>query len=95
MLKDAKDVSKINAAAYQVSAQPSGTAALAVTSQSTSVTITLSDTYAQGLLKDALARSVEVVRKRLNETGLTEPTVTLQGSDAILVQMPGMSDPLR
>ncbi len=93
VLKDAKDVSKINAAAYQVSAQPSGTAALAVTSQSTSVTIALSDTYAQGLLKDALARSVEVVRKRLNETGLTEPTVTLQGSDAILVQMPGMSDP--
>lgn len=93
VIKDAKDVSKIKAAAYEVSAQPSGTTALEVTNQSHSVTIELSETYAQGLLKDALARSVEVVRKRLNETGLTEPTVTLQGSDAILVQMPGMSDP--
>ena len=45
------------------------------------------------MVKDTLSRSVEVVRKRLNETGLTEPSVTLQGKDAILVQMPGMSDP--
>lgn len=44
------------------------------------------------LLDNALEQALEVVRRRLNETGLTEPTVTRQG-DGILVQMPGVSDP--
>lgn len=45
------------------------------------------------LLKDALERSLEVVRRRLDETGLVDPSITRQGNDGILVQMPGVADP--
>ncbi|MGP9830953.1 protein translocase subunit SecD [Marinobacter sp. NSM] len=45
------------------------------------------------LLKDAVERSLEVVRRRLNETGLVEPSITRQGKNHILVQMPGVADP--
>ncbi len=45
------------------------------------------------VLKDAVERSLEVVRRRLNETGLVEPSITRQGKNHILVQMPGVADP--
>jgi len=45
------------------------------------------------ILKDAVERSLEVVRRRLDETGLVEPSITRQGKNHILVQMPGVADP--
>lgn len=45
------------------------------------------------LKQDALERSLEVVRRRLNESGLVDPTVTRQGDDGVLVQLPGVDDP--
>lgn len=47
------------------------------------------------ILKDALERSLEVVRRRLDESGLVEPGITRQGNNRILVQMPGVADPAR
>ena len=92
-LRSADDARKVKDTAYQISAQPNGSSALDVEIKRSTVTLTLNELYTEQLVKDTLSRSVEVVRKRLNETGLTEPSVTLQGKDAILVQMPGMSDP--
>ncbi|PSF05416.1 protein translocase subunit SecDF [Marinobacter fuscus] len=51
------------------------------------------DQNRQQLVKDAIERSLEVVRRRLDETGLVEPSITRQGEDQILVQMPGVADP--
>lgn len=45
------------------------------------------------IVRDAVDQSLEVVRRRLNETGMVEPIITRQGTDSILVQMPGVSDP--
>jgi SecD/SecF fusion protein len=45
------------------------------------------------LQRDAVERSLEVVRRRLDETGLVEPTITRQGADGVLVQLPGVDDP--
>lgn len=92
-LRDSEQGRKVKEIAYTVTAQPSGSSALDVDINDANITLKLSELYTQSLLKDALNRSVDVVRKRLNETGLSEPSVTLQGSDAILVQMPGVSDP--
>ena len=44
---------------------------------------------------DAVARSLEVVRRRLNETGVVEPLIVRQGDDGIVVQLPGVTDPER
>ena len=38
------------------------------------------------------ARLAEI-KQRLNESGLVDPTITKQGSDGILVQLPGVDDP--
>ncbi|MFL1406526.1 protein translocase subunit SecD [Marinobacter sp. M1N3S26] len=43
--------------------------------------------------RDGVERSLEVVRRRLDETGLVDPTITRQGHNHILVQMPGVADP--
>ncbi|GAB3382623.1 protein translocase subunit SecD [Spongiibacter taiwanensis] len=49
--------------------------------------------WQEQLIDDALARSLEVVRRRLDESGLVEPSITRQGHSGILVQMPGVADP--
>lgn len=45
------------------------------------------------IVRDAVEQSLEIVRRRLDETGMVEPMITRQGSDSILVQLPGVSDP--
>ncbi len=49
--------------------------------------------YRDSLTADALERSLEIVRRRLDESGLVEPSITRQGRDGILVQLPGVDDP--
>ncbi len=55
--------------------------------------IAATQTYRETLSKDAIEHSLEVVRQRLNETGLTDPSISRQGEDSILVQLPGVDDP--
>lgn len=43
----------------------------------------------------AIQQSVEIVRRRIDETGTREPTIQRQGEDRILVQLPGVKDPER
>lgn len=43
----------------------------------------------------AVDQSIEIVRRRIDETGVREPTIQRQGSDRILVQLPGVDDPQR
>lgn len=43
----------------------------------------------------AVDQSVEVVNRRVNELGTTEPIIQRQGADRILVQVPGLEDPQR
>lgn len=53
----------------------------------------MTDAHREALTSDAVDRSLEVVRRRLDETGLVEPSITRQGADGILVQMPGVANP--
>ncbi len=43
----------------------------------------------------AVTQSIEVIRKRIDELGTTEPVVQRQGDDRVLVQVPGLDDPQR
>ena len=43
----------------------------------------------------AVEQSIEIVRRRIDETGVREPTIQRQGEDRILVQLPGIDDPER
>jgi protein-export membrane protein SecD len=52
-----------------------------------------SDAYKRQLRTDVVGRSIEVVRKRIDELGTKEPSIEQQGEDRIVVQVPGLSDP--
>ena len=46
-------------------------------------------------MSSLVAQSIEVVRNRIDELGTTEPNIQRQGTDRILVQVPGFGDSSR
>jgi protein-export membrane protein SecD len=42
--------------------------------------------------KKSVTRSIEVIRNRIDEFGVTEPEIISQGNDRIVVQLPGVKD---
>ncbi len=41
----------------------------------------------------AVEQSIEIIRRRIDETGTKEPTIEREGQDRILVQLPGVDNP--
>jgi len=56
---------------------------------------TLTDEGIEYRVISAVSQSIEVVGRRVNELGTTEPIIQRQGADRILVQVPGLQDPQR
>ena len=57
--------------------------------------ITLSEEAMAERRSGVVQQSIEIVRRRIDETGTREPTIQRQGEDRILVQLPGEDDPER
>ncbi len=47
------------------------------------------------LKKMATAQALETIRNRIDEFGVSEPDIRIQGDDRILIQLPGIKDPKR
>lgn len=47
------------------------------------------------LKENAVVQALETIRSRIDEFGVTEPTILRQGVDRILLQLPGIKDPER
>lgn len=45
--------------------------------------------------KEVLQRSMEIIRKRIDETGALEPVICEEGENRIILQIPGFDDPQR
>lgn len=58
-------------------------------------TFTLDPAFQDLFLNQAVQKSIEVVRKRIDETGALEPVIQAQGKNRILLQIPGYDDPAR
>ena len=56
---------------------------------------TLTDDGIAERLRSAVTQSIEVIRRRVDELGTTEPIIQRQGNDRIIVQVPGFDDPER
>ncbi|MET0600253.1 MAG: protein translocase subunit SecDF [Mesorhizobium sp.] len=56
---------------------------------------TLTDQGVNYRTNSAVTQSMEVIGRRVNELGTTEPIIQRQGNDRILVQVPGLQDPQR
>ena len=59
------------------------------------ITLSLSEAGTADRINQALAQSVEIVRQRVDQVGVAEPTIQRVGADRILVQLPGLQDPTR
>lgn len=46
-------------------------------------------------VRGIVQQSIEVIDRRINELGTTEPSIQRQGDDRILVEAPGLADPQR
>jgi SecD/SecF fusion protein len=57
--------------------------------------LTLTESGLEYRTSAAISQSIEVVSRRVNELGTTEPVIQRQGTDRILVQVPGLQDPQR
>jgi len=45
--------------------------------------------------KTSLAQALEIVRRRIDEVGTNEPNILQRGIDRIVVELPGLDDPMR
>ncbi len=58
-------------------------------------TLSLDEQNLRTRKSEIISQSIEIVRRRVDETGTTEPIIQRQGDNRILVQVPGLSDPER
>ncbi len=59
------------------------------------ITLTLTKEGIDQRISALVTQSIEVIRKRIDELGTTEPVIQRQGVDRILVQVPGFDDSAR
>ncbi|MDB5535821.1 MAG: secD, partial [Devosia sp.] len=59
------------------------------------LTASLTDQGVAERMSSLVAQSMEVIRKRVDELGTTEPQIQRQGTDRVLVQVPGFEDSTR
>ncbi|MFC7543375.1 hypothetical protein ACFQU2_33280 [Siccirubricoccus deserti] len=68
----------------EVAAAPDGT-----------ISATLTEVGLRAKATGAVEQSIEIVRRRIDETGVAEALIARQGQNRILVQLPGVEDPAR
>jgi SecD/SecF fusion protein len=59
------------------------------------VAATLTEVGLRAKASGAVEQSIEIVRRRIDQTGVAEALIARQGQNRILVQLPGIEDPAR
>jgi preprotein translocase subunit SecD len=59
------------------------------------VELVLGSSEKEQIKKNAIDQALETIRNRIDQFGVSEPEITLQGTDRILIQLPGIKDPQR
>ena len=59
------------------------------------IRLTISDPAIVERVRQAVDQSIEIIERRVNELGTVEPLIQREGTDRILVQVPGLQDPTR
>jgi len=59
------------------------------------VQLVLDSKETEQIKRRAIDQALEIIRNRIDQFGVLEPEITLQGTDQILVQLPGIRDPQR
>lgn len=59
----------------------------------TQIVLEAKETADRALTEDTLVRTVEVLRRRVDQLGVSEPSLQRSGSERIIVELPGVTDP--
>jgi len=59
------------------------------------VSLGMNEKRKEEIRKLAIEQSLETIRNRVDQFGITEPEIVPQGKDRILIQLPGIKDPAR
>jgi protein-export membrane protein SecD len=59
------------------------------------IRVTIPDTVKRARQIAAVSQSLEIIRRRIDAFGTSEPNIQREGSDRILVELPGVGDPTR
>jgi preprotein translocase subunit SecD len=59
------------------------------------VTLEMQPAELQRIRSGVVDQALQIIRNRIDQFGVTEPTVLAQGTDEIVVQLPGIQDPQR
>jgi preprotein translocase subunit SecD len=88
-------MSKLNGLSQPMSGilATTGQRTLNVTNNAGTITLTPSDPAVLDRVRQAVDQSIEIIQRRVNGLGLVEPTIQREGTDRILVQVPGLNDP--
>ncbi len=79
-----------------IAANPAGGQDFDVTTQPDgSLSLTPNETALRNRASAAVQQSIEIVRRRIDATGVLDPQITRQGDSRIVVQLPGVDDPNR
>ncbi|PZU87577.1 MAG: protein translocase subunit SecD [Chelatococcus sp.] len=75
---------------------PSGNQSIALNEQPDGlIQLSVTEAGANERVRRAVEQAMEVLRRRVDALGTTEPNIQRQGLDRILVQVPGLQDPQR
>ena len=59
------------------------------------IRLTLSEPAIVERVRQSVDQSIQIIERRVNELGTVEPLIQREGTDRILVQVPGLQDPTR
>ena len=65
------------------------------TGETLNITLDLPQNEAKNIKKLAVDQALETIRNRIDQFGVSEPDIRIQGEDRILIQLPGLKDPQR
>lgn len=90
-----KNPAKDRDAAYKIARQLESDVDVNIDDKTGRVSATLTDKGITAIETQVVNQSIEIVRRRVDETGTKEPVIQRQGSERIVLQLPGENDPSR
>ena len=73
----------------------SGQRSVDIGSDGSLIRLTVTDAALLERVRQSVEQSIQIIERRVNELGTVEPLIQRQGTDRILVQVPGLQDPTR
>ena len=97
-LRDAKEASSAQALLKRLVGQSAGTGSPEIDISkptASQIVLKLNHDGLRDRVNAATEQSLEIIRRRIDQIGVAEPTIQRVGSNRILVQLPGVQDPAR